>query len=309
MIRNLFNIVFIIVLFFVILLGLWESISPYSYNKPVNYFDYGSIKSVKKFEPPNFSSNLFIPLGCDEDKYDYAVVLSNAFKYNLNISIIVSIIFILTGIIFGLCLGFKNEEWQIKNLNFNNYKYTIKNIIYNGVSILTDTFQSIPSLIILLLSVIYFEIIFFDSDNRLLYTLIVFAIVSTPKLSIQLSSIVKQLKREEFILAAKASGMSMLNLIFKQILYYELRGLLIIQFANFFVQSIMIEVLLSWLGKGASGNSLGIMIRIYNRNLGMGFKGDSTQEMIIILAPYILLILLCFCTRWIANRMIILMGN
>ena len=184
--------------------------------------------------------------------------------------------------------------------------------LYKGFcEVITELFQSIPLLIVLIISVLIFQDPSINPESRLTYTIFVLALFSSPKLSIQLEGIIKKLRKEEFILAAKASGISKFNLIFKHILYYEANGVLILQTINFILFSIMIEIFLTWFGKGSSmpQTSLGTLIKSYNSlipSIKDLFIMQDYQLIILTMTPFIFIILLCLTIRWLGNRVLIL---
>ena len=72
----------------------------------------------------------------------------------------------------------------------------------------------------------------------------------------------------------------------------------------------MIEVFLTYIDKGASNNSLGILMKTNGSALAMGFdNNDSYQQIFIVIAPYLFLVVLCLLTRWIAQRTLIILDN
>ena len=296
--KNLFNGIFFIILSFILLISFWEDVSSNSYNT-----------RLYNYEIKNTPELPFLPLGTDQYRKDYAVVLSNSIKYNISISIIGSVIFLFSGITLALGMG------MIEYSNQSNKLIYYSKIFFNNLSkYLTEIFQTIPLLLILLLSVLYFQLYIINPDLRLTMIIIVLALFSSPKLSIPIENNIRRLKREEFILAAKASGISKINLIFKHILYYESKGLIILQTINFFLFSIMIEIFLTWFGKGTpiTQNSIGKLIfdssfyLDYLFNNPYSLFASNFQDFVLCLTPFVFIFLLSLTIRWFGDRILLI---
>ena len=302
--KNVTNILFFILLSILILISFWENISSHSINQP--------LYEIGRYEPPTFinpvtKDKILLPLGTDGNRKDYAVVLSSAFRYNLIVSLKGSILFLMTGIFLGLGMGMI-ESNSSKSKRFD---VILKKFFHYSCNILSEMFQSIPLLIILIISVLFFELYIDNPESRFQYTVYVLALFSSPKLSFQIDGIIKKLKKEEFLLAAKASGISKISLIFKHILYYESKGVILLQFINFFLFTIMIEIFLTYFGKGSTliQSSIGSLVfksssflSSINHLLSIG----KDQMVLITLVPFIFIIMLCITIRWLGNRILIL---
>ena len=290
--KNSINILFSIILGLIILITFWTYISPNKLDDRVCINDY---------DPAGTS--IWYPLGCDEFKHDFAVHLSEAFQYNIKISILGSLIFLIIGIVIGLSKGLIVENTYVKRSYFNKPIYIFKDII----DYVTDLFLSVPILLVLIFSSIFFQYHISDPNSRLTFIIIILACFSSPQLSLPLEGIVKKLNKEEFILAAKASGISKFSLIFKHILYYESKGLIIIQTINFFLFSIMMEIFLTFVKKGSDPYqpSLGTMVNKYKGLLVDVYQNPQLlefQEFVLTLTPFIFIILLCLTVRWLGQR-------
>jgi ABC-type dipeptide/oligopeptide/nickel transport system permease subunit len=118
------------------------------------------------------------------------------------------------------------------------------------------------------------------------------------------------LNREEFILATKATGVSMPALIVKHILYYEARGLIVLQYINFFFFTIMLEIFLGFFGKGAGELSIGRLIGKDKILYGIDWQYLPTdQYKLILVFPLLFVLILCLVTRWLAKRVMLLTEN
>ena len=211
------------------------------------------------------------------------------------------------GILIGLGKGLINDNPNVKKNYYRKPLYLIKDLS----DLITEIFLSIPLLLVLILSVFFFQMLISNSDFRLTSTLIVLAFFSSPNLSIPLEGIINKLNKEEFILAAKASGISRRTLIFKHILYYESKGVIILQTINFFLFSIMMEIFLTFFNKGADPfqPSLGSMIKRYSGNLYDIYYDPSLwflQEKVLSFTPFIFIILLCLTIRWLGQRVLVI---
>ena len=302
--KNIINITFFALLSLLLLITFWENISSFSINDRI--YDVGRNASPTLTHPVT-KEKILLPLGTDQNRRDYAVVLSSAFRYNLMIALKGSIVFLIFGVLLGLGMGLlQNTSDRINN---------IKKIFFRFLKYLSDTssemFQSIPLLIVLITSVLFFELNIDDPEIRFQYTIYILAIFSSPKLSFQLDGIIKKLKKEEFLLAAKASGISKASLIFKHILYYESKGVVMLQTINFFLFTMMMEIFLTYFGKGSSlsQSSLGSLvyksapaIDSINHLLNIG----KYQTVLLTVTPFIFIILLCITIRWLGDRILFL---
>ena len=93
------------------------------------------------------------------------------------------------------------------------------------------------------------------------------------------------LEDEEFINAARASGLSDMKIILTHILWYECSPIIAGQFIYVFVQAIMLEAVISFLGYGV-GESIGGLIKAYEENYPGAIGGTPIS-----LLPLIVLLL------------------
>ena len=302
--KNTINILFFTLLSMLMLIAFWENISSHTVDQRL--YEIGRTSSPTLIHPVT-KDKILLPLGTDQNRKDYAVVLSSAFRYNLMISLKGAIVFLLSGIMFGLGMGMiENKPGKIKDIK----NFFMKIFKYSS-DLLSEMFQSIPLLIVLIISVLFFELSIKDPEMRFQYTIYILAIFSSPKLSFQLDGIIKKLKKEEFLLAAKASGISKASLIFKHILYYESKGVIMLQTINFFLFSMMIEIFLTYFGKGSSLSQSSLGSLVYNSssyipNINHLVDIGKYQNVLLTLTPFIFIILLCVSIRWLGNRILIL---
>lgn len=129
------------------------------------------------------------------------------------------------GLLFGIITGFYP-------------KYSSKIIFY-----FLNIIDSIPRFIFILLIIVIF--------NPSIYLIMTFVGVSSiPKVATYIKSKVGLLKKQRFIEAGKALGLSQSNIIFKHIVWLSSKSVLIIHATLGLGESILIETSLSYLGIG-----------------------------------------------------------
>ena len=299
--KNIINFLFFVILGLLILLSFWKNIVPWD----VDFDEVCGQEYTVAFTDFN------CPLGTNEFDQDFALILSEAISYNISISIIGCLLFMIFGILFGLILGLVNDLPKNRKNIIKKPQYILKFLI----SIITEISNSLPFLIILIISVMYVNYYVDAQNNAIKMQLIItiIALFNTHKLSMPLSDKIKALKKEEFILAAKASGLTMPQLIFKHILYYESKSLIIINMINFFLFSVMMEIFLTvyQLGSLPGQISLGNLIFSSKVTLPSLLLGGITNSQLIYmtLLPFILIFLLCLTIRWIGQRVLFVMEN
>lgn len=299
--KNIINFLFFVTLGVLILLSFWKNIVSWD----VEYDEVCGKEYTLAFTDIN------CPLGTNEFDQDFALILSESISYNVSISIIGCFLFVFFGIFFGLVLGLINDAPKDKRNFIKKPKHLLKFL----VSTITEISNSLPFLIILIISVIYINY-YVDAHNnnmKMQLIIIIIALFNTHKLSMPLSDKIKALRKEEFILAAKASGLTMPQLIFKHILYYESKSLIIIHMINFFLFSMMMEIFLTVykLGSVPSQISLGNLISSSKDILPSLLLGtiSNVQLIYMTLFPFILIFLLSLTIRWIGQRVLFVMEN
>jgi len=299
--KNIINFLFFLTLGVLILLSFWKNIVSWD----VEFDEVCGQEYTVAFTDIN------CPLGTNEFDQDFALILSEAISYNVSISIIGCFLFVFFGISFGLVLGLINDMPKDKRDFIKKPKYLLKFF----VTTITEISNSLPFLIILIISVIYVNY-YIDAQNHSMemeLIIIIIALFNTHKLSMPLSDKIKSLRKEEFILAAKASGLTMPQLIFKHILYYESKSLIIIHAINFFLFSMMMEIFLTVynLGSVPGQISLGNLISSSKGILPSLVVGgiSNVQLIYMTLLPFILIFLLSLTVRWIGQRVLFVMEN
>lgn len=296
--KNIINFTFFIILGLLLLIGFYNKISPWE----------ASDDFISDNPYTTAFSTLKHPLGTTEWDQDFAVHISEAISYNVSISLKGCALFVIVGICFGLVLGLVPDIPKDKINIIKKPKYLLKFI----VETITEITGSLPFLIVLIIGVLYVNY-YIDAryaSFRLELIIALIAFFNTHKLSVPLSDKIKSLRKEEFILAAKASGISYSQLIFKHILYYEAKSLIIIQTINFFLFAMMMEIFLTVYGLGAAVGdfSLGRLINESKQLLPLYVLGKLNNQQVIYMTilPFILIFLLCLTIRWFGQRILII---
>ena len=149
--------------------------------------------------------------------------------------------------------------------------------------------HAIPQLLILIIVVVvsYRSL---DNDLTRMCTIMIFiGILSAPKLIFLIVDRIAILERDEFINAARASGLPDSIIVFKHILFYDSSPIIFAQIIYVIVQAIMLETVISFLGygMGMEHSSIGGLISQYRYDLP-GVVGGEMMA----LYPMILLLLI-----------------
>jgi len=139
------------------------------------------------------------------------------------------------------------------------------------INIFNNTIQSMPRLVVLFLIIAIFE------PNIYLIMLII-GISHIPSLAKVVNNRILSLQEKSFIDSAIASGLSTHTILFKHILWYNCRGLLLSQAALIMSEAILMETSLSYLGFGVQepDPSWGNMIQAGSSYLLQGDVWSST---------------------------------
>ena len=120
---------------------------------------------------------------------------------------------------------------------------------YNGgrtdsiISYILDLIDSIPKMVIILLAIAFFR-------PGIYFIMLIVGITNIPTVASLIKSKVIFLKKRSFIEAAKALGLKTRDIIFKHILWYNCKAIVIIQATLGMAEVILIETSLSYLGFG-----------------------------------------------------------
>ncbi len=307
---NLFNYIFVLISFIIMFIIFWPEINPEG--KSPNYDEVCKYEITNdhtyhcSWIDPKFPE---LPLGRDDDSEDFLMKLSLSFRYDLKLAILSTVIFLISGLIFGISSGFYGITF------FNKKSFIIKsitNVISQIATIFIEFFQTIPIILVLLITRIFFENYpEISPENKMLYTMFVVAIFGSIKIAIPITTIIKKLHKQEFILASKASGLSIPKIVVKHILYYESRLLIIAELMNFILFVVLAEVLMTYFKYGGSNYSLGNLLVKYYYLYNIDFIFNSAnnphhyQLILTALSPVIFLIILCLHIRWLGSRIMV----
>ena len=186
-------------------------------------------------------------LGTDERGRDVLMRLAYGARTTLITGVICVVSFLLAGIGFGVAAGYFEGKWRSLVLYFFN---------------IVNTF---PILLLLLLAVIIIDGLI---DSQWLFMRIYvlrarLGLFSSPKLAELIKGKIASLKETAFVHAAESLGLSPAQIIFKHILWYECRPLIIVQSAYIMGQAIIVETTLTYLNFGLEFPlmSWGLMLR------------------------------------------------
>jgi peptide/nickel transport system permease protein len=179
------------------------------------------IDMSRMFRPPSFDH----PFGTDylgRDIFSRIVMGTEAFFLPGLLSIFIATFF---GMAFGIVSGF--------------YPRFFSGVIFYFMNIL----DSIPRLIIILIVVVLF--------HPSIYLIMAFVgITSIPKITAYIKAKVELLKKQRFIEASRALGLSQTTIIFKHLVWLSSKSVLIIHATLGMGEAILIETSLSYLGIG-----------------------------------------------------------
>jgi peptide/nickel transport system permease protein len=183
--------------------------------------DPNQIDIARMFTPPSLE-HIFGTDFLGRDIFSRVVKGTEAFFVPGIISICVSIAF---GLLFGIVAGFYP-------------RYSSKLIFY-----VLNIIDSVPRLIFILIIIVLF--------NPSIYLIMTFVgITSIPKIASYIKAKVELLKGQRSIEAARALGLSQGTIIFKHIVWFSAKPVLIIRATLGMGESILIETSLSYLGIG-----------------------------------------------------------
>lgn len=234
-------------------------------------------------------------LGTDKNGGNYAYFLSKSLNTNLLLALISVVSFILISLSTGMYIGydtqhrkvtFSNSENGLSGLwNKNNFNLFLRFIVESVVR----TLHAFPQLLLLIIVVVVSYRTIENDLSRMSIIMIFIGVLSAPKLAFLIVDRIKLLEGDEFINAARASGISDLKIIFKHILFYDSSPVIFAQVIYVFVQATMLETVIAFLGygMGMSQSSIGGLIAQYRYDLPGSVGGNPMA-----LYPMIVLLLI-----------------
>jgi ABC-type dipeptide/oligopeptide/nickel transport system permease subunit len=234
-------------------------------------------------------------LGTDKNGMNYAFYISKSFNTNLLLAFLSVIAFILISVSSGIFIGYDTQHRKLTLSNTSNGLSAILNKNNTGVFLrfvvdsVIRTLHAIPQLLLLIIVVVvsYSSL---ENDLTRMYVVMVFiGVLSAPKLVFLIVDRIALLEADEFINAARASGLADSIIIFKHILFYDSSPVIFAQIIYVFVQATMLETVISFLGygMGMSQSSIGGLITQYRYDLPGSVGGDMLA-----LYPMIVLLLI-----------------
>jgi len=238
----------------------------------------------------------FTPLlGTDKNGMNYAYSLSKSIVTNMSLSLLSVITFIIIAISSAIFIGYDTQHRRMKKStnrnghssrwNRNNIGVIMRYIVESGIR----TLHAIPQLLLLIIVVVvsYRSL---ENDLMRMGTIMIFiGILSTPKLIFLIVDRINIMEGDDFINAARASGLPDSKIIFKHILFYDSSPVIFAQIIYVMVQAIMLETVISFLGygMGIAHSSIGGLIAQYRSDLP-GTVGGNMMA----LYPMMLLLLI-----------------
>ncbi|APF19804.1 ABC-type transporter, integral membrane subunit [Caldithrix abyssi DSM 13497] len=173
---------------------------------------------------------------------------------------------------------------------------------------LLEILNSFPKLIVLLIIIGLF-------GNHMVMLMMIFGIISAPKLAELIKGKVLALRKEAFVDSSIALGLSHAQIIFKHILYYNCRHIIIGQFFFIYAAAILVEASLSYVNLGFSQTSAswGYMLseaRSEPKTLfTWPWDSDFNLKAFVVISSLTLLTLsMVYLAEWLKNRDHLLKG-
>lgn len=235
-------------------------------------------------------------LGVDKSGNDLAFSISVALWTNMWLALSAGFVFILLATISGVIIGFdrpRSNESVFNKIRRNKNplsNFNTKSMVQSMVKLAIQIIHAIPMLLLLLVVVVAVNGLFDDDLKQMFIIMIAIGVLSVPKLALLIQDRIIALEEEEFINAAKASGLSDLKIISTHILWYECSPIIAGQFIYVIIQAIMLEAVISFLGYGFGTDytSLGGLITAFQGSLPGGAMGGYPLA----LAPLIILLII-----------------
>lgn len=277
----------------ILCLALYQIISPVNgaiYNAP------GSDAELMRWSRPfntgypgtdddeGGTNSVILIFGTDADGMDLAFRLSKGVATSIALSFFgAAIIFTVLGTVLGIIIGFNRVRTMGLLTNPGSFKkINVLRTLYQWLQSIMDHFlqiiNAIPLLLILLIAVIVIEKTMVDASSlvKMFASLTVYGMLSTPKLAFLIKDKIKSLEDEEFIDAARASGISDWKLVITHIIRYECISIIFLQGINILIQGIMVETVISFFGYGVQQQkfeTIGKLINEFKTSLG-GAMGE-----------------------------------
>lgn len=306
MVKKIINSIQFFISLLMILILIWPLINVFS-NFILNENILDGIEK-NRLSPPSLFP--LLPFGTDIMGDDYLLKVSRAFMTNILHSMNMMVIFLFFGIIFGLGIGFRRNN---ENIFFSYNKISLIESFRRFISSISEkviySINTIPLLILIILSLIFCQT-YIDFSIRQNVFLGLVGFFLTPMLAIPLSGRIRELIKQDFIIACNASGIHPFKIIFKHILIIESTDLIISKITNILLYSIVIDFFLCFFNKGSGVDTIGKLITASRMNLNPILWISLTNHQIMIaVIPLILLILININFQWLNERVLSIYKN
>ena len=145
-------------------------------------------------------------------------------------------------------------------------------------------------MIVIAVGVLFTEIIL-PEDWRIYGLMLFFGVVSVPLLAYDIEKEVNVLRKQEFIKASEALGISKFRLIFVDVLWFSSRSVIFSRCMNVFLAAIAIEIFKTYYMSSSSDTSLGTL---FNQNYWFDYKNQAV----------FFLCMVFFSLRWFTEKLI-----
>ena len=172
----------------------------------------------------------FHPLGTDYDGRDIGVALMSGAKWALFPGILAVSISLLIGVFVGGLSGYYESFWG------------------SIAEMIMVTVESVPAIVVLFIVAVI-------SEQNIWWVMVVLGILMFPRIASLVRARIMQFRNLQFVEAAKELGLSNAQILWKQIIWYNLRPMIFFEALQLFGFAIIMEVTLSLLNLGVKGQS------------------------------------------------------
>ncbi len=196
---------------------------------PYKWYD---LDGTMKFQAPS-AQHWF---GTTRIGQDLFVNICEGGRISLLLASVAVIPYTVFGTLFGLLCGYGN-----KRVNF-------------ALSQFMTFVQALPLLPLIMMMGIFLRQLNFTTLQVLLTSVVIYSFLSTPTLFKVVRAETMRIRSEDYLLAAEVSGVSRGAILFKH-LFPNLRSHVIVSSIQFMAQILIVELMLSFIGIGFSGNN------------------------------------------------------
>ena len=244
-------------------------------------------------------------LGVDKKGSDLAYRISVALWTNLWLALSSAAVFVVLATFSGVLIGYNQSAateslyQRIRSSESIIGSLRETRILQIIAKWIVQALHAIPLLLLLLVVVVVANKLFENDLIRMFVIMVTVGVLSIPKLALLIRDRISVLEDEEFINAARASGLSDSKIILTHILWYECSPIIIAQFIYVVVQAIMLETVISFLGYGfgIEHTSLGGLITQFQYNLPGAIGGGTPLALL----PLIVLLLIAVVGNGLTN--------